>query len=111
MSISPPRLDTRQLRAAIQAEYSGVAETPEQGFHFHTGRPLADLLGYAPALLEGIPAENLASFAGVGRPFVFGALKPGERAVDIGSGAGFDSLVAGGMVGPAGAVIGVDMTP
>jgi arsenite methyltransferase len=110
MSISPPRLDTQQLRAAIQAEYSEVAASPEQGFHFHTGRPLADLLGYAPELLEGIPTENLASFAGVGRPFVFGALKPGERAVDIGSGAGFDSLVAGGMVGPNGSVIGVDMT-
>lgn len=110
MSVAPLGLDTRLLRAAIQAEYAEVAEDPNKGFHFHTGRRLADMLGYPTELVETIPAENLASFAGVGRPFVFGALTPGERAVDIGSGAGFDSLVAGRMVGPAGQVLGVDMT-
>jgi arsenite methyltransferase len=57
-----------------------------------------------------VPEENLASFAGVGKPFTFGALEPGERVVDIGSGAGLDSLIAGKMVGPSGHVIGVDMT-
>src|SRR4051812_13877813 len=111
MSAAPTGLDTQQLRSAIQAEYAEVAETPNKGFHFHTGRPLADMLDYPPELVETIPAENLASFAGVGCPFAVGALKPGERVVDIGSGAGFDSLIAGRMVGPAGRVIGVDMTP
>jgi arsenite methyltransferase len=110
MSVAPTGLDTQQLRTAIQAEYAEVADTPDKGFHFHTGRTLADMLGYPEELLETIPAENLASFAGVGRPFVVGAVKPGERAVDIGSGAGFDSLIAGRMVGPEGRVIGVDMT-
>ena len=111
MSLAPPKLDAQQLRAAIRAEYAEVAEAPDKGFHFHTGRTLADLLGYASELYAHVPAENLASFAGVGRPFVLGALRPGERAVDVGSGAGFDSLVAGRMVGPAGRVVGVDMTP
>jgi SAM-dependent methyltransferase len=103
-------VDVERLRAAISAEYAEVAESPNKGFHFHTGRPLAEMLGYPAEHVERVPPENLASFAGVGRPFVLGSLKPGERVVDIGSGAGFDSLIAGGMVGPGGAVIGVDMT-
>jgi len=49
--------------------------------------------------------------AGTGNPFSLGELKPGENVVDCGSGAGTDSLIAAGMVGPAGHVIGVDMTP
>ena len=105
------RLDVEELRRAVQEEYAEVASNPEKGFHFHTGRHLAQLLDYKDEWLEGIPEGNLASFAGVGKPFTFGALQQGERVVDLGSGAGFDSLIAGKMVGPAGHVIGVDMTP
>jgi arsenite methyltransferase len=99
------------LRQAIREEYSVVADHPEQGFHFHTGRHLAQLLGYEDAWLEGIPEESLASFAGTGNPFRVGALLPGEHVVDVGCGAGFDSLIAGRMVGKQGRVVGVDMTP
>lgn len=104
-------LDVAVLREAIQAEYAEVASHPEQGFHFHTGRPLARLLGYADAWLEGIPEGSVASFAGTGNPFAVGALAPGERVVDIGCGAGIDSLIAARLVGPTGQVVGVDMTP
>jgi SAM-dependent methyltransferase len=104
-------VDLEALRSAVQAEYADVAERPDKGFHFHTGRRLAGILEYRAQWLEAIPAENLASFAGVGNPFVFGELSPGERVVDIGSGAGLDSLIAGKMVGAGGQVIGVDMTP
>ncbi|HEV2238305.1 MAG TPA: methyltransferase domain-containing protein [Ktedonobacterales bacterium] len=104
-------LDVEALRQAIQDEYAAVALRPEQGFHFHTGRPLAQLLGYEEAWLDGIPEGSLASFAGTGNPFRLGALQPGERVVDVGCGAGFDSLIAARMVGGAGQVIGVDMTP
>ncbi len=99
------------LRQAIREEYSVVAGHPEQGFHFHTGRPLTRLLGYEDAWLEGIPEESLASFAGTGNPFRVGALLPGEHVVDVGCGAGLDSLIAARMVGGTGRVIGVDMTP
>ena len=51
------------------------------------------------------------SFAGVGNPFSWGDLAPGEQVVDLGSGAGFDALLAAQMVGQDGRVIGVDMTP
>jgi SAM-dependent methyltransferase len=104
-------LDMGELRAAIQDEYAAVANVPEQGFHFHTGRPLAKILGYPDAQLDGIPETSLESFAGTGNPFSMGALRPGERVVDVGSGAGFDSLIVARMVGPTGQVVGVDMTP
>ncbi|MDE3231605.1 MAG: methyltransferase domain-containing protein [Chloroflexota bacterium] len=107
---SGPALDTTQLRRAIQDEYAAVARSPEQGFHFHTGRPLANLLGYDDAWLDGIPDSSLESFAGTGNPFSLGALESGQRVVDVGCGAGFDSLIAAYMVGPQGQVIGVDMT-
>jgi SAM-dependent methyltransferase len=104
-------LDVEQLRHAIREEYSAVATRPDQGFHFHTGRPLARLLGYDEAWLVGIPEPTIASFAGTGNPFSLGSLAPGERVVDVGSGAGIDSLIASRMVGPDGHVVGIDMTP
>src|SRR5579859_7042410 len=106
-----PGLDLGQLRQAIQEEYTAVARDPGRGYHFHTGRPLASMLGYHNDWLEGIPEGSLASFAGTGNPFRIGQLQPGERVVDIGSGAGLDSLIAAKLVGPDGQVIGVDMTP
>lgn len=104
-------LDLDELRRAIQDEYALVATDPAHGFHFHTGRRLGHILGYRDEWLEGIPEETVASFAGTGNPFVAGELRPGERVVDVGSGAGIDSLIAAKMVGPEGAVVGVDMTP
>jgi arsenite methyltransferase len=106
-------LDVEELRQAIRDEYATVARTPEQGFHFHTGRPLANLLGYDDAWLDGIPEGTVASFAGTGNPFRpgMGVLLPGESVVDVGCGAGFDSLIAARMVGTQGSVVGVDMTP
>jgi arsenite methyltransferase len=105
-----PGLDRGQLRQAIQEEYTAVARDPGRGYHFHTGRPLASMLGYHDDWLEGLPEGSIASFAGTGNPFCIGQLQPGEQVVDIGSGAGLDSLIAAKMVGPSGQVIGVDMT-
>lgn len=104
------RPDITELRQAIRDEYDVAAREPERGFHFHTGRPLAHLLHYDEQWLEGIPDLIIASFAGTGNPFQMGALQPGSHIVDIGSGAGLDSLIAAHMVGPDGCVVGVDMT-
>src|ERR671911_2398924 len=106
-----PTLDLKGLREAIREEYAEVASNPEKGFHFHTGRPLAHMLEYAEEWLEGIPESSIESFAGTGNPFSLGELGLGERVVDVGCGAGIDSLIAAKKVGPSGRVIGVDMTP
>jgi arsenite methyltransferase len=104
-------LNLGELRQAIQSEYAEVALHPEQGFHFHTGRPLTQMLGYEEPWLEGIPETAIESFAGTGNPFSLGELRSGDHVVDVGSGAGIDSLIAAKMVGVEGKVIGVDMTP
>lgn len=104
-------LDTDLLRAAIREEYTDVASCPLKGFHFHTGRFLADRLGYPHELVDRLPDSAVESFAGVGNPFRWGDPRPGETVLDLGSGAGFDALLAARSVGPTGRVIGVDMTP
>ncbi len=106
-----PKLSLDELRHEIQKEYTNVALDPNKGYHFHTGRRLANLLGYDASLYANLPEGNIASFAGTGNPFSVGPINPGETVVDIGSGAGFDSLIAAKLVGPAGRVIGIDMTP
>src|SRR5262245_9174937 len=91
-SAGVPDLDLHELRQAIQAEYAEVALLPTKGFHFHTGRPLAQMLGYQDAWLEGISEGAIESLAGTGNPFSLGALRPGDHVVDVGCGAGIDSL-------------------
>lgn len=104
-------VDTSALRAEVQEKYREVALQPDGAYHFHTGRRLAEHLGYDRAAYVGLPEEAVESFAGVANPFLLRRLAEGERVVDAGSGAGFDSFIAAGQVGPSGQVIGVDMTP
>ena len=103
-------LDIESLRTAISGEYEQVANNPQKGYHFHTGRPLAGLLGYDEKWLNTVPEASIESFAGTGNPFSLGELVPGECVVDVGCGAGIDSLIAAQMVSDEGQVIGVDMT-
>jgi arsenite methyltransferase len=103
--------DRNELRREIRKEYREVAEHPDRGFHFHTGRALARIVEYRDEWLEGIPESVVASFAGTGNPFSIKTLAPGERVVDLGCGAGIDSFIAARQVGPEGAVVGIDMTP
>ena len=109
-SVVPPKVDRQVLRAAIRDEYELVAREPNRGFHFHTGRPLADLLGYKADWLEWVPEPSLESFAGTGNPFSMGIPAGGSHVVDVGCGAGIDSLIAAHCVGRNGRVVGIDMT-
>ena len=103
-------VDSVALREEVKNKYREVALDPHGKFHFHTGRFLARRLGYDEAFVELLPDEAVESFAGVANPFALRNLSKGERVVDVGSGAGFDSFVAANQVGPGGKVIGVDMT-
>jgi arsenite methyltransferase len=104
-------VDPDTLRGEVRDKYREVAVNPRGSFHFHTGRPLAARLGYDAGAVAALPERAVESFAGVGNPFSLRRLEPAERVVDVGSGAGFDSFVAAGQVGPTGHVVGVDMTP
>jgi arsenite methyltransferase len=103
-------LDRRDLEVRVKQMYEQVALTPAADFHFETGRALAEHLGYPSAELDAIPAPAIDSFAGVGYFLDLAAIMPGEHVLDLGSGSGMDSFLAGHACGPAGAVIGVDMT-
>jgi arsenite methyltransferase len=103
-------IDVEVLKCEIKKTYARVSAEPDEEFIFPTGRGWAASLGYPPELLGRVPDAAAESFAGVANPFVLGPLAPGERVLDIGSGAGMDSLVAAQMVGPEGSVIGIDMT-
>lgn len=110
MTTGVRQLDTVELTQRVQRMYEEVALEPDKEFHFETGRPLAERLGYPPAELDAIPAAAIDSFAGVGYFLELAALQPGETVLDLGSGSGMDSFLAANQVGNGGRVIGVDMT-
>lgn len=110
MATTQSELNTQELETRVKDMYREVAEHPEKPFHFEIGRGLAERLGYPSEQLDLVPAEAIASFAGVGQYFDLAALRPGETVVDLGSGSGMDSFLAGCQVGARGRVIGIDMT-
>ena len=104
------KVDREVLRQQIQSKYTDVANEPEMGFHFHTGYALTQMLGYPSDAIAQVPSETVASFAGTGNPFSMGQLKPGEVVLDLGCGAGLDTVLAARQVGSTGHVYAVDMT-
>lgn len=105
------KIDLEELRSEIRDKYSAVVKTPHADFHFHTGRFLARHLGYDGDSVGALPDAAVESFAGIANPFKLRELLPGEKVVDVGSGAGLDSFLAAAAVGENGMVVGVDMTP
>jgi arsenite methyltransferase len=106
----PSTVDADELEAKVKDMYRHVAEEPDGAYHFEMGRPLAERLGYPGDALDRIPAGAIESFAGVGYYFDLAGLKPGERAIDLGSGSGMDVFFAALQVGERGRVTGVDYT-
>ena len=104
-------VDPEALRSEVQRKYADVAMDPTAGYHFNTGRPLAERLGYSDDILRQIPVPSVEAFAGIANPIFAGPIPPGASVLDIGSGGGFDSFAAAALVGESGQVIGVDMTP
>jgi arsenite methyltransferase len=102
--------DREVIFDAVRRMYTEVARAPEREFHFPTGRRACILFGYPAAQLDPLPAPALRSFAGVGYPFTAAVIRAGDTVLDIGSGSGTDTLVAAALVGPAGRIIGLDLT-
>jgi arsenite methyltransferase len=103
-------VDGARLTTAVREMYRHVAREDDAQLHFEVGRAVAEHLGYPGWLLDAIPAEAVASFAGVGHHLDLAALEPGEDVLDLGSGSGTDVFCAAVLVGRSGRVAGVDIT-
>jgi arsenite methyltransferase len=100
-----------KIEAGLREKYIRVAVTPEGSFQYPTGEAGLTRLHYNPELLKTLPRGVLASYCGVGNPFTLGSITEGEFVLDIGSGAGVDTLIAATMVGPQGKAVGIDVVP
>lgn len=103
-------VDRVELRTQVMQKYREVATAPSAGYHFFTGRRAASHVGYPDTLLDDLTDDVVEAFAGVANPFHWGLPALGETVVDVGSGAGLDSVIAARAAGEDGRVIGVDMT-
>jgi SAM-dependent methyltransferase len=103
-------VDRELLESQVKEMYRQVAREEDAGLHFEVGRPLAEHLGYPAELLDAIPPEALASFAGVGYHLDLAVLSPGDAVLDLGSGSGTDAFCSALQVGADGRVTGVDFT-
>jgi ubiquinone/menaquinone biosynthesis C-methylase UbiE len=104
------QIDIDELRDKVKVMYTAVAASPDETFHFETGRPLAERLGYPSDELDAVPPEAIESFAGVGYHLGLAGITAGERVADLGSGSGMDAFLAARHAGAGGEVVGIDMT-
>jgi arsenite methyltransferase len=103
--------DKNKIEEGIRQKYKKVAISPEGSFQYPTGKVGLKGQNYNPEILEKLPNDILASYCGVGNPFSLGTINAGEAALDIGCGAGVDTLIAATMVGEKGRVVGIDLIP
>ena len=103
--------ERKRIREGIDEKYKRVAISPECKFSYPTGRAGLEGQKYDPEILKTLPEDALASYCGVGNIFRLGPINRGETVLDIGCGAGVDTLVAAIMVGPEGKVTGIDLIP
>jgi len=101
--------DLKKIETGINEKYAKVATSPEGQFKYPTGSKGLEALNYDKALTEKLPNEVASSYCGVGNPFSLGKINQGEQVLDIGCGAGVDTILAAIIVGPKGSVIGVDI--
>ncbi len=103
--------EKERIKQGIQQKYAKVAISPDGNFKYPTGRKGLEEQGYDRKVLDSLPDKVLSSYCGVGNPFSLSPVDEGSTVLDVGCGAGVDSLIAATMVGPSGKVIGIDLTP
>jgi SAM-dependent methyltransferase len=103
--------DKKWIQNTIRETYSKAAKGPKGLFNYPTGHEGLTALKYDPELLQALPAEVAASYCGVGNPFTLGPINEGDAVLDVGCGAGVDTLFSAMMTGPSGKVVGIDLTP
>lgn len=103
--------DKRWIQKTILETYSKAAKSPESLFSYPTGYKALKALNYDPELLQALPSDVTASYCGVGNPLTLGPVNQGNAVLDVGCGAGVDTLLSAMMTGPSGKVVGIDLTP
>jgi arsenite methyltransferase len=101
--------DTKKIRNGIREKYNKVAIKPDGLFSYPTGRAGLEILGYDPIVLNSLPDEVSSSYCGVGNPFSLGEINKGEAVLDIGCGAGVDTIFSAKIVGTSGNVVGAEL--
>lgn len=99
-----------RLRTKVREAYSAAAEKPQATHPFPVGRRFAESLGYPSDLLDRMPGACVDAFAGVSNVSLFAEILPGDMVLDLGCGAGLDSLIAAERTGSGGRVIGLDFS-
>ena len=101
--------DMKKIKTGIQKKYAKVAASPEGLFKYPTGQAGLEALQYDANRIQVLPDLVTSSYCGVGNPFSLGPINEGETILDIGCGAGVDTIFAAMMTGPSGKVAGIDL--
>ena len=98
------------LRAKVREAYSAAAKRPTDKHPFPVGRNFAESIGYPSNILDRLPSVSVDSFTGVSNVSIYASITEGATVLDLGCGAGLDSLIAAQRTGTTGKVFGIDFS-